>query len=107
MSVPDSSGPVATTQARPEPTPADADALFASAFWFDTHATAERVEPYRGMHVAIFQEQIIDAASGREELCRRIAARGDSLPFYRVLIRYVPGRGDRTGGAMWPASGCT
>ena len=91
MSAPDpSANATATAPPYPDPTPADADALFASAFWFDTNATAELVGPYRGMHVAIFGEQIIDAVKGREDLCRRIAARGDSLPFYRVLIRYVP-----------------
>ena len=89
MSAPDSSGPVAMTPERQEPTPADADALLASAFWFDTHSTAERIEPYRGMHVAILGERIIDADSDKESLFSRLDA-NDALPPYRVLIRYVP-----------------
>ncbi|QJW97956.1 hypothetical protein [Frigoriglobus tundricola] len=89
MSAPDPSGPATATAAPPDPTPADADALFASAFWFDTHATAELIEPYRGMHVAILGEQIIDADSDKESLFRRLDAQ-DALPPYRVLIRYVP-----------------
>lgn len=92
MSAPDpSAAPTATADAPPypEPTQADADALFASAFWFDTNATAELVGPYRGMHVAIFGERIIDADSNKEGLFRRLDATG-TLPPYRVLIRYVP-----------------
>ena len=90
MSAPDPSAPTTTAPEYPDPTPADADALFASAFWFDQNATAELIEPYRGMHVAILGEQIIAAARGLDELGRRVAERGDPANYYRVLVRYVP-----------------
>lgn len=81
-----------------EPTPAetegwteaDREAVLASAFWFSANATPELIAPYRGMHVAILGEQIIDADRDPDKLCSRIAAQSDTVPFYRVLVRYVP-----------------
>lgn len=89
MSAPDRPTTSTTTPTYPEPTPADANALFASAFWFSSNATAELIEPYRGKHVAILGEQIIDADSNKEALFRRLHANG-TLPSYRVLVRYIP-----------------
>jgi hypothetical protein len=92
MSTPDQPTPPTTAPAPEEPgwTDADRDAVFASAFWFDSNATPELIDPYRGMHVAILGERIIDADRDRSELCRRITEGRDTIPIYRVLIRYIP-----------------
>jgi hypothetical protein len=89
MSTPDTPATATATPSYPEPTPADADALFASAFWFSSNATAELIEPYRGKHVAILGEQIIDADFDKEALFRRLNT-NETLPPYRVLVRYIP-----------------
>jgi hypothetical protein len=71
-------------------TDADLDALFASGDWFSIRAPRELLAQYRGMHVAIVGEQIIDADREFDALGRRLEARGDSIPWRRVLFRYVP-----------------
>jgi hypothetical protein len=53
-------------------------------------APRELFQPYRGMHLAILGEQIIDADRDFAELGRRLEAKGDALPMTRLLFRYVP-----------------
>jgi hypothetical protein len=88
------SEPPATTTPPPE-TPAawseeDVNAAMHSAFWFDSHISEELIGPYRGMHVAIFGEQIVDADRDRTELCCRLDAKSDTIPASRLVLRYIP-----------------
>ncbi|AMV24353.1 hypothetical protein VT84_08150 [Gemmata sp. SH-PL17] len=81
------------TIAPPAPTgwsEADLHALVASDFWYHTVAPRELILQYRGKHVAIFGEQIVDADSDFDELARRLNTKSDAIPFNRLLLRYVP-----------------
>ncbi len=81
----------ATEPTTPEPVEwADHDAIPASIFWFDANATAELIAPYRGMHVAILGEQIIDADRDFVTLGGRLEAQGDAIPMRKLCFRYVP-----------------
>ena len=87
MSTPAQPAPAET----PEPaTWADHDAITASAFWFEMNATAELLAPYRGMHVAILGERIIDGDRDFATLGRRLEAQGDAIPMRKLCFRYVP-----------------
>ena len=72
------------TSTAPPETPAwteeDVNAAMQSAFWFDSHISEELIGPYRGMHVAIFGEQIIDADPDFKELCRRLDEERPDVP---------------------------
>jgi hypothetical protein len=68
----------------------DANAALQSAFWFDSHTSEELIGPYRGMHVAIYGEQIIDADRDFKELCRRLDTERPDVPSARLVIRYIP-----------------
>ena len=92
MSAPE---PLAASTASSEP-PAwtwseeDAEALFQSAFWFDSNATEELLGRYRGMHVAIFGERIVDADRDFNALGRRLEMNHGTVPMNRIILRYVP-----------------
>jgi hypothetical protein len=83
----------ATPPTTPEPpgwTEADLAALFVSDTWFALKAPRELLAQYKGMHVAIVGEQIIDADRDQKELCRRLDSKSGIAPTNRVLLRYVP-----------------
>ena len=61
MSTPDPPATSTTAPEAPAWTEEDINAALQSAFWFDSHISEELIGPYRGMHVAIYGEQIIDA----------------------------------------------
>jgi hypothetical protein len=83
--------PVTDPTDTPEPVEwADRDAIFAAAHWFGTTAPAELIERYRGMHVAILGEQIIDADRDFAVLGRRLEAQGDAIPMRKLCFRYIP-----------------
>jgi hypothetical protein len=67
----------------------DGDAILASAHWFGIHAPRELLAQYKGMHVAIFGEQIIDADRDPHALWGRLESTGAG-PLNRILIRYIP-----------------
>jgi hypothetical protein len=62
----------------------DLIALAASDDWFHLHGPHEQ---YKGMHVAILGERIIDADSNWEALAQRLDAKPELFP---LLFRYVP-----------------
>jgi hypothetical protein len=68
----------------------DANALFESAFWFHSNISEELIGPYRGMHIAIFGERIVDADSDFEALGRRLETNHDAVPMNRIVVRYIP-----------------
>jgi hypothetical protein len=91
MSAPDQP---ATSPTRELPGPqdwseADLAALFASDMWLAMKAPRELIERYKGMHVAIVGEQIVDGDRDLTELGRRLDAMGDAVPMNRLLIRYI------------------
>jgi hypothetical protein len=91
MSTPDQP----TTATTPPPaTPAwseeDINAALQSAFWFDSHISEELIGPYRGMHVAIFGEQIIAGDPDFKQLCRILKAEHPTVPTTRLAFRYIP-----------------
>jgi hypothetical protein len=69
----------------------DGDAMFKSLIWFEKQRGARKLLDYQKMWVAVLGEQIIDADRSEEELNRRIAALGDSINQFRVLVRYLRG----------------
>ena len=90
MSAPDQSATVPGTSDPATWTEDDVRAAMESAYWFDMNATPERIEPYRGMHVAIFDKQIIDADRDFNELCRRLDTKCDTVLVSRLILRYIP-----------------
>jgi hypothetical protein len=88
------SEPPATTTPPPE-TPAawseeDVNAAMRSAFWFDSHISEELIGPYRGMHVAIFGEQIVAGDPDFKQLCHILKAEHPTVPTSRLAFRYIP-----------------
>jgi hypothetical protein len=71
-------------------TEADLDALAASDTWLAMKAPPDLIERYKGMHVAVVGEQIVDGDRNFDTLGRRLEARGDTFPWLRVLFRYIP-----------------
>jgi hypothetical protein len=90
MSTPDRHAQPTTTPTEPLAwTDEDVQALFASMDWFDMRAPSQLLQQYKGKHVAIFGEEVIDADRDGDELYRRVAAKGE-VPINRVLFRLVP-----------------
>jgi hypothetical protein len=94
MSTPDQPEPVETSTPPEIPGPqdwseTDLDALVASDVWLHTKAPPELIARYRGMHVAVVGEQIIDGDADFDALGKRLEARGE-VPWLRVLFRYIP-----------------
>ena len=63
-------------------------AAFAAADWFARSATPELVAPYKGMHVAILGERIIDADRDFKELARRLDT-GEYAGEKQMVFRYI------------------
>jgi hypothetical protein len=74
----------------PDWTEADAEAIFASVVWFREQGGSEFYEQYKGMHVAVLGERIIDADANKEELVKRVEARAGTIQANRVLYQYLP-----------------
>lgn len=98
-----------TTAATPEPaaewpplSELDGDAIFKSFVWFDLAVSRGEFEEYRGRHVAILGEQVIDADPDEDELRRRLLARHNVTPLNRVVIRHLE---PPTTGRFRPGSG--
>jgi hypothetical protein len=68
----------------------DVEAALQSAFWFDSHISEQLIGPYRGMHIAILDKQIIAADGDLNRLCRRLDAEWPTVPTFRLVIRYIP-----------------
>lgn len=92
-----SAAPTATADA-PGWTEEEAEALRTAVFWFDLTASPELKDQYRGMHVAILGEQIVDADRDQYTLWDRLGA--NAVPRNRVLIRYVP-TADESWARLW------
>lgn len=90
MSTPDQTNTATPPPEAPAWSEEDINAAMQSAFWFDSHISEELIGPYRGMHIAIFGEQIIDADRDRTQLCRRLDAKSDMFPASRLVLRYIP-----------------
>lgn len=71
-------------------TPEELEALQKSAFWFSLEAPRELLAQYKGMHVAVLGEQIVDADVDKNALFGRIDADPERFPPNRVLPRYIP-----------------
>lgn len=89
-----SATPPANPTTPPEPThlewtQSDQDAIFASVVWFRERLDEATYEKYKGMHVAILGEQIIDADRDKSEQIRRVDELGDSILQNRVVIQYL------------------
>jgi hypothetical protein len=84
---PNSSTPSEPTDC--EWTQADQDAIFASVVWVRDKLDPALYEKYKGMHVAVLGERIIDADKDEDELIRRVKALGDAIPQKRVFIEYL------------------
>ncbi len=84
----------ASTATSPPETPAwseeDINAAMQSAFWFHSNISEELIGPYRGMHVAIFGEQIIAGDTDFKQLCRILKAEHPTVPTARLVFRYIP-----------------
>lgn len=72
----------------------DAKHAFASVLWFEAQFAAGKLAEYEGQYVGICGERIVAAAPDWDELNRRLDALGDSIPQFRVVVRYVPGLND-------------
>ncbi len=91
MPTPDQpTAPTATADAPPAWTEADCAALRESVFWFALNAPPELKEQFRGMHVAVFGEKIVDADHDKQALWDRLLTNSEAVPPNRVLIRYIP-----------------
>ena len=100
MPAPDPSAPsTATAEAAPAWTwtADDVNAALQSAFWFHPNISDELIGPYRGMHVGIFGERIVDADSDFEALGRCLEANHDTVSMNRMVIRYIPPAGGPIG----------
>jgi hypothetical protein len=67
----------------------DEQAQFASVLWFEEQNAAGKLLDYQKQFVAICEKQIVAAAPERAELNRRLDALGDSIPQFRVVVRYI------------------
>lgn len=88
MPAPDPPATSTATADAPGWTEEEAQSLLTSVFWFDLTAPPELKDQYRGMHVAILGEQIVDADRDKYTLWDRLEA--NAVPRNRVLIRYIP-----------------
>lgn len=77
----------------------DYQALIASDMWLSNHAPPDLIERYRGMHVAVRGERIIDGDPDFGALGRRLDTNPDARPLNRLLFRYIPPAG--TIGRYW------
>lgn len=84
-----SATPASDPPTYPEPTQADRDVLFASVVWFRQQEWAGLADQYQGKFVAVLGDQVIDADAEKDELVRRLEARGRSVPMNRVVLQYV------------------
>lgn len=78
----------------------DVKELRAAETWFHTVAPPELLVQYRGMHVAIYRDAIVDADRDWDALCRRWDADPVKFPPNRVLPRYVPSD-EETAAGWW------
>jgi hypothetical protein len=72
------------------PTQPDADAVFASVVWVHSERAAGRLKQYEGMRIAVLGRQVIDADRDADELGRRVAALGGTIPQEQVVVQYIP-----------------
>jgi hypothetical protein len=89
MSTPDQTNTAPT----PPEAPAwseDINAAMQSAFWFHSHISEGLIGPYRGMHVAIFGEQIIAGDPDFKHLCYILKTEHPTVPTSRLVFRYIP-----------------
>jgi hypothetical protein len=90
MSTPDTPTTATVPPEVPAWTEEDINAALQSAFWFDSHISEELIGPYRGMHIAIFGEQIIAADRDFKQLCHILKAEHSTVPTARLVFRYIP-----------------
>jgi hypothetical protein len=66
----------------------DARAQFASVLWYEAANAAGHLDDYQNTNVAILGDRIPDAHPDLHELNRRLDALGDTIPQFRVVVRY-------------------